>query len=130
MPITYLWTPTALIGYPVFDGETDVVTSALFTVLADNGEGHTAIYSGVQRTPVDPSVPFIPYADLTPEIIIGWVQYNLGADTVAAIQESLAIQIERQINPPPQPEVLPLPWPTPAPEALPPVVTYTLIPAN
>jgi len=58
-------------------------------------------------------VPVIPYADLTPEIIIGWVQYNLGADTVAAIQESLAIQIERQINPPPEPEVLPLPWTTP-----------------
>ena len=110
MPITYLWTATSLIGYPVFDGETDVVTSALFTVLADDGEGHTAGYSGIQRTPVDPSVPFIPYADLTNDIIIGWVQYNLGADTVSAIQENLAMQIERQINPPPQPEVLPLPW--------------------
>jgi hypothetical protein len=110
MPITYLWTPTALIGYPVFDGETDVVTRASYTVLADDGEGHTADYSNFAYTPLDPSVPFIPYADLTPEIIIGWVQYNLGADTVAAIQESLAIQIERQINPPPQPEVLPLPW--------------------
>lgn len=111
MSITYTWTATSLIGYPVIDGENDVVTSALFTVLADDGEGHTATYSGVQRTPVDPSVPFIPYADLTPEIIIGWVQYNLGDDTVSAIQESLAIQIERQVNPPPQPEVLPLPWP-------------------
>jgi hypothetical protein len=110
MPITYLWTPTALIGYPVFDGETDVVTRASYTVLADDGEGHTADYSNFAYTPLDPSVPFIPYTDLTPEIIIGWVQYNLGADTVAAIQESLAIQIERQVNPPPQPEVLPLPW--------------------
>ena len=110
MPITYLWTPTALIGYPVFDGETDVVTRASYTVLADDGEGHTADYSNFAYTPMDPSVPFIPYADLTPEIIISWVQYNLGADAVAAIQESLAIQIERQVNPPPQPEVLPLPW--------------------
>jgi hypothetical protein len=110
MPITYLWTPTALIGYPVFDGETDVVTRASYTVLADDGEGHTADYSNFAYTPLDPSVPFIPYADLTPEIIIGWVQYNLGADAVSAIQESLAIQIERQVNPPKEPEVLPLPW--------------------
>ena len=110
MPITYTWTPTALIGYPVFDGETDVVTRASYTVLADDGEGHTADYSNFAYTPLDPSAPFIPYADLTPEIIIGWVQYNLGADAVAAIQESLAIQIERQVNPPKEPEVLPLPW--------------------
>jgi len=113
MPITYLWIPTALIGYPVFDGETDVVTRASYTVLADDGEGHTADYSNFAYTPLDPSVPFIPYADLTPEIIIGWVQYNLGPAAVAAIEESLAIQIERQVNPPKEPEVLPLPWTTP-----------------
>ena len=115
MPITYTWTATSLIGYPVLDGETDVVTRASYTVLADDGEGHTADYSNFAYTPLDPSVPFIPYADLTNDIIIGWVQYNIGADLIAAIDGSLAIQIERQVNPPPQPEVLPLPWVPPAP---------------
>ena len=110
MHITYPWTATSLIGYPVFDGETDVVTRACSTVLADDGEGHTADYSNFALTPIDPSVPFIPYADLTNDIVIGWVQYNIGADMIAAIQGSLAIQVERQIDPPPQPEVLPLPW--------------------
>jgi hypothetical protein len=113
MPITYLWTPTALIGYPIIEGQTDVVTRASYTVLADDGEGHTADYSNFEYTPLDPSVPFIPYADLTPEIIIGWVQFNIGPEMVASIEESLAIQVERQVNPPPQPEVLPLPWTTP-----------------
>jgi hypothetical protein len=117
MPITYTWTPTQLIGYPVFDGQTDVVTRAFYTVLADDGEGHTADYSNFAYTPLDPSVPFIPYADLTPEIVIGWVQSNLGPDRVAAIEESIAITIQRQVTPPPEPEVLPLPWPTPEPPA-------------
>ena len=117
MPITYTWTATGLIGYPVIDGETDVVTRASYTVLADDGEGHTADYSNFAYTPLDPSVPFIPYADLTNDIIIGWVQYNIGADLVASIEGSLAIQVERQVNPPPQPEVLPLPWVPPAPVA-------------
>ena len=117
MPITYTWTATQLIGYPVLDGETDVVTRASYTVLADDGEGHTADYSNFALTPLDPSVPFIPYADLTNDIIIGWVQYNIGPELVASIEGSLAIQIERQVNPPPQPEVLPLPWPTPEPPA-------------
>ena len=115
MPITYTWTATSLIGYPVLDGETDVVTRASYTVLADDGEGHTADYSNFAYTPLDPSVPFIPYADLTNDIIIGWVQYNIGPDLIASIEGSLAIQVERQINPPPQPEVLPLPWVPPAP---------------
>jgi hypothetical protein len=114
MPITYTWTATQLIGYPVFDGETDVVTQAFYTVFADDGDGHTAECSNIQLTPLDPSVPFIPYADLTNDIVIGWVQSNLGPESVATIQEVLAIKIERQVTPPPEPEVLPLPW-APAP---------------
>ena len=129
MPITYTWTATGLIGYPVLDGETDVVTRACYTVLADDGEGHTADYSNFAYTPLDPSVPFIPFADLTNEIIIGWVQYNIGPEMIASIEGSLAIQVERQVNPPPEPEVLPLPWvpaptpPEPVPPATEPVVS-------
>ena len=119
MPITYTWTATALIGYPTFEGETDVVTRASYTVLGDDGEGHTADYSNWQETPLDPSVPFIPYADLTNDIVIGWVQSNLGPDRVAAIEESIAIVIQRQVTPPPEPEVLPLPWAPPVPPEAP-----------
>jgi hypothetical protein len=124
MPITYTWTATALIGYPTFDGETDVVTRASYTVLGDDGEGHTADYSNWQETPLDPSVPFIPYADLTNDIVIGWVQAALGPDRVASIEESIAIVIQRQVTPPPEPEVLPLPWAPPVPvvEIVPPLI--------
>jgi hypothetical protein len=121
MPITYTWTPTSLIGYPTFEGETDVVTRAFYTVLGDDGEGHTANYSNFAYTPLDPSVPFIPYADLTPEIVIGWVQSALGPDRVAAIEESIATVIQRQVTPPPEPEVLPLPWAPPV-EIVPPLI--------
>jgi len=110
MPITYTWTATSLIGYPAFNGQTDVVARACYTVLADDNAGHTADYSNFAYTPLDQSSPFIPYADLTNDIIIGWVQYNIGPDMVAAIQENLAILIERKANPPKEPEVLPIPW--------------------
>ena len=119
MPITYTWTATALIGYPTFEGQTDVVTRASYTVLGDDGDGHTADYSNWQETPLDPSVPFIPYADLTNDIVIGWVQSNLGPDRVAAIEESIATVIQRQVTPPPEPEVLPLPWAPPVPPEAP-----------
>jgi hypothetical protein len=116
MPITYTWTPTSIVGYPTFDGQTDVVTRVFYSVLADDGEGHTSDYANFAYTPLDPKVPFIPYVDLTPEIVIGWVKSALGPEDVAVIEESLAIVIQRQVTPPPEPEVLPLPWAPPAPE--------------
>jgi hypothetical protein len=130
MPITYTWTPTSLVGYPTFDGQTDVVTRVFYTVLADDGEGHTADYANFEYTPLNPDVPFIPYADLTPEIVIGWVQSNLGPERVAAIEESLAISIQRQVTPPPEPDVLPLPWPTPTPEPVVPPAPDLSAPTN
>ena len=119
MPITYTWTATSLIGYPVFDGQTDVVTRAFYTVLADDGEGHTAEYSNFAYTPLDPSVPFIPYADLNNDIVIGWVQSSLGSERVDAIENSLDVLIQRQVTPPKEPDILPIPWPTPTPVAPP-----------
>jgi hypothetical protein len=127
MPITYTWTINSLIGYPTFEGETDVVTRASYTVLGDDSEGHTADYSNFADTPLDPSVPFIPYNDLTPEIVIGWVQAVLGPEAIAAIEESIAIVIQRQVTPPPEPEVLPLPWVPPV-EIVPPLVEQAVPP--
>ena len=94
------------------------VTTAHWTAAATDGDYSASVYSTCSWSG---GTATIPYADLTNDIVIGWVQYNIGPDLIAAIQGSLAIQVERQINPPPQPEVLPLPWvpePTP-PEPVP-----------
>jgi hypothetical protein len=113
MPNTYTWTATNLIGYPQYEGETDVITTVFYTVVADDGAGHTASIQNIQQTPLDPLVPFIPYPDLTNEIVIGWVQDDLGENSVASIYANLDAQIEAQINPPPSPQSFPLPWVTP-----------------
>ena len=134
MSNTYTWTATNLIGYPQYEGETDVITTVFYTVVADDGAGHTANIQGSQQTPLDPAVPFIPYADLTNDIVIGWVQNALGANGVASIYANLDAQIEAQINPPQSPESFPLPWgsatgtvsnyvpPAPVVEIVPPLV--------
>ena len=70
MPNTYTWTATNLIGYPQYEGETDVITTVFYTVTADDGAGHTASLQNIQQTPLDPLVPFIPYPDLTNDIFI------------------------------------------------------------
>lgn len=110
MSNTYTWTVTNLIGYPVLDGETDVVTTAFYTVTADDGAGHTASIQSIQQIPFPKDRPFVPYYDLTNEIVVGWIQVELGPQGVASIEANLNAQIEAQINPPPTPVSLPLPW--------------------
>ena len=41
----------------------------------------------------------IPFADLTKEVVIGWVKDKLGEETVTATEEGLAAQIESQKAP-------------------------------
>lgn len=109
MSNTYTWAPTTLIGYPEFQGKTDVVVSAFYTVSATDGK-YTATNQGTQQFVLDPEAPFIPYNDLTPEIVIGWIQSALGVYGVESTYANLDAQIEVQINPPITPVALPLPW--------------------
>jgi len=138
MSNTYTWTATNLIGYPQYEGETDVITTVFYTVVADDGQGRTASSNSIQQTPLDPTVPFIPYPDLTNDIVIGWVQNALGANGVTNIYANLDAQIEAQINPPQSPESFPLPWgsatgtvsdyvpPAPVVEIVPPLIEQTV----
>jgi hypothetical protein len=41
----------------------------------------------------------IPFADLTKEVVIGWVKSKLGTEQVTAVEESLTAQIEAQKEP-------------------------------
>ena len=96
--MTYTWTVTNLIGYPLFDGQTDVVTTAFYTVVADDGAGHTASYQSAQPTPLSAERPFVPYADLTNDIVVGWIQDELGSSGVDNIEVNLDAQIAAQID--------------------------------
>lgn len=117
--MTYTWTITNLIGYPQYEGQTDVITTVFYTVVADDGQGHTASLQSIEQTPLDPLVPFIPYPDLTNDIVIGWVQSDLGENGVASIYANLDAQIKAQINPPLTPQSFPLPWAPSEPQVAP-----------
>jgi hypothetical protein len=53
---------------------------------------------------------FIPYADLTEEIVLGWIQEELGENGIISITACIDGQIASQKNPPVSPENTPLPW--------------------
>lgn len=107
MSITYTWTISQLDCYPQEAGETDVVFIVHWTLSATDGTYSSSQYGtcGVSYTAGE---PFTPYANLTQQQVVGWVEAALGPDQVAAMQASLAQQIQNQINPPVV--TPPLPW--------------------
>ena len=70
------------------------VVTVHYTVNAVNGDYTASTYGTVGYTE-QPNKSYIPYANLTKEEVIGWVQDSLGKDTVEA---SLTANIEAQKN--------------------------------
>ena len=70
------------------------VVTCHYVVSAVDGDYTASTYGTVGYTQEDKS--YTPYADLTEQQVIGWVQNSLGKDTV---EVSLTAQIEAQKNP-------------------------------
>ena len=107
MATTYNWTVVQMDAYPEEDGETDVVFNVHWTLTGEEA-GFTGSVYGSQSVSINPDEPFTPYADLTQEQVIGWVQAAMGAEQVASYEANVAQQIEDQIAPPVV--TPPLPW--------------------
>lgn len=105
--MNYEWTIQTLDCVPQEDGKADVVVTAHWNVSATDGVYTSNVY-GTQSFTYDASKAFIPYADLTQDEVIGWVQSAMGIDAVTELQQNLDMQIQNQINPPIV--TPPLPW--------------------
>ena len=105
--MTTTWNVVQLEAYPEKDGLTDVVFIVHWTLTAVDGDYTGSVYGSVGVT-LDPSAPYTPYADLTQDQVVGWVQDALGAEQVASYEANVLAQIESQKNP--TVVTPPLPW--------------------
>jgi hypothetical protein len=100
MTDTYTWNIVTLERH-LSDG---VVYTSHYTVNAERttagGDVLTAgSYGSVGFGAPDPD-EFVPYEDLTPEVVIGWTQDALGgAEKVAEIEAALTANLDEQENP-------------------------------
>lgn len=109
MQIVYNWAISQLEVKPQEDNVTDVVVTIHWRLDGTDGTYSAGVYGSIATKPYEAGAPFIPYNQLTKEIVVGWVEDALG-EQVQSYKDSIAAQIEAQINPP----VLtpPLPWAT------------------
>ena len=109
---TYTWAVTALYTETIA-GEQDYVVIANYEVVGVDST-YSASLSNIARFSTESVSPFVPYDNLTNDIVIGWIQEGLGVDGVSNLEACIQGQIDSQINPPVTPQNTPLPW-APAP---------------
>lgn len=71
-------------------------------------DGAYSAYRYGSITLPSPGQPFVAYEDLTPEIVQGWVESQMGLGEIGTMQFLLDVEIENKKNP--QQGTLPPPW--------------------
>ena len=105
MSNTYTWDCKTVDVYPTHDGHSDVVYVVHWRLNAESdqqdaeGNNYSASVYGTHSVNADDIANFIPFADLTNDIVTGWVTAGLGDDEVANLKLGLDSNIDNQINP-------------------------------
>jgi hypothetical protein len=74
----------------------EFVLTAHYTVTAEDGTYSSGAYGSLGFERPD---KLIPYADLTEQMVIGWVQDAFGAEKVTEISAALQAQLDEQRHP-------------------------------
>jgi hypothetical protein len=95
--------------------ESDYVVQTYWTKTGTDENGNTGVFTGA--TPLDPNpdqTDFVPYDQLTQEIVLSWIQPVVTGDYEIHVNGVIAKQIADKIDPVVE---QPLPWlpPTPTP---------------
>lgn len=106
--INYNWNITSLWTKTVNDKQ-DYVVVAAFEVNGVDGE-FSSVFSDSVQFSTENVGPFVPYSDLTEEVVISWVKQSLGESGILSIEACIVGQINSEKNPPIVPVNSPLPW--------------------
>lgn len=106
--MNYIWTITDLLTVDT-DDKPDYVVIANYKIQAIDGSFTSELRDTIEFK-IDEGSAFIPYNELTNDLVLGWIQSTLGEQEIQFIEKSLVDQINFKKNPPVSPQVKPLPW--------------------
>jgi type 1 glutamine amidotransferase len=105
MSTTYTTTINKMYTVP---NPTGYVVNVLFNVSGTDGTYTANIDGNIQFAPEQDQVDFIPYANLTEAIVMGWI--NTATNNQENYYANVQGQINSMITPPVSPTSEPLPW--------------------
>ena len=104
--ITYEYNCRNVEAYIDLEGNSDVVYNVFWIITGRSDEldpdgnlSYLATLSGNQPLTTSDITNFIPFEDLTNEIVVGWTQTAMGPVKMATFESNIAEQIELLINP-------------------------------
>jgi hypothetical protein len=105
--MNYTWTINQMDCYPQYEGQTNVVWNAVWELSATDGV-ITCYITGNQSLTYIAGTAYTPYSQLTEAQVVGWVKEAMGADAVAANEQTVNnLVVETVVPATYQP---PLPW--------------------
>ena len=96
--ITYDWNCKTVDVHPQEEGQTNVVYNVHWIVTGVDGD-YSATNIGTQIVSLSEGGAFIPFEDLTNEIVVGWTKEAMGEEQVNQIEAVISAAIEDQVNP-------------------------------
>jgi hypothetical protein len=103
--ITYNWNCRTVDVHPQEDGEENVVYNVhwILTGVSEeldiNEKPYSSTSIGTQLVKVDPEKEFIPFDELTNDVVVEWTKEAMGEDEVSAIEQSVSNQVSELENP-------------------------------
>ena len=103
--INYDWNCRTVDARPLEEGETDVVYNVHWRVtgtsdeLNPEGNAYSSGSIGTQIVTWNPEGAFIPFEDLTNDIVVEWTKSAMGVEQVTTIEASIESQINSLITP-------------------------------
>jgi hypothetical protein len=105
MAIEYTWDCKTVDVYPNHDSHSDVVYNVHWRLNAESdqqdadGNNYSSSVYGTHIVNADDISNFIPFADLTNDVVTGWVTTGMGDDEVTNLKSGLDSNINSQITP-------------------------------
>ena len=98
MANTYTWDCKTVDTYPTHDSHSDVVYNVHWRVTKVDEEYYATTY-GTQTLSTSDIGDFVPFDELTSEVVKEWVLNAMGEEEVANLEAGLNAQIESKKNP-------------------------------
>jgi len=97
--MTYTWNNKTVDTYPNLDGNADVIFNVHWRLTGEDENGNVGSVYGTQSLDTSDLTDFTAFADITEDMINGWVEAAMGSEEVQAKKDAIDAQIEEKINP-------------------------------
>lgn len=97
--MTYTWNNKTVDTYPDLDGNADVIFNVHWRLMGEDADGNVGSTYGTIALDTSDLSDFTAFADITEEMINGWVETAMGEDEVQAKKDAIDSQIAEKVNP-------------------------------